>query len=207
MAEKRNSPFVWVTWLSKLMSGEISCEWAPWFRSHYQAYDKAPSDFDLATWNIRHTRLLREIRLQRQQAGDEVLVEGQAQFYYERPNSGLVLSGKPDLVSFSGNTLTVHDAKTGQPRASDQIQVMIYMYCLPIARPEFASRTLAGQVVYESRSVGIPPSAVGSDFEKDFNYFLDVLESDTHPHKAPSENECRFCDIGPLSCPERVTAP
>ena len=48
------------------------------------------------------------------------------------------------------------DVKTGSPKASDQVQVMLYMYLLPLARPEYQGATIAGQVVYGDHVVDIP---------------------------------------------------
>jgi hypothetical protein len=38
------------------------------------------------------------------------------------------LAGTPDLVALRADAGTVYDIKTGKPRVSDQVQVMIYMY-------------------------------------------------------------------------------
>jgi hypothetical protein len=189
------------------MAGDSVCEWGPWFKTHYQGYSKAPSDFDQATWQVNHTRLLRQLRLEREATGEQILIEGQTRFSYERRAANLVLSGKPDLLGISGETVTVYDAKTGQPRAADKVQVMIYMYCIPLSIPAFEAKTFRGQVVYQDERVDIPPVAVGAEFEGNFNYFLDILDSDTAPIKVPSSGECRFCDIGKADCPERIDAP
>ena len=52
----RDGPYIWVTWLTKLMVGENSCEWAAWFKSHFQGYDKVPNDFDVTAWQMAHTK-------------------------------------------------------------------------------------------------------------------------------------------------------
>ena len=52
------------------------------------------------------------------------------------------------------------DIKTGQPRASDNVQVMIYMYALPHI-PQFRGMELDGRLVYRGgHHVDIPASAV-----------------------------------------------
>ena len=61
MARLRDGgPYIWATWLTKLLAGEDSCEWSSWFKSQYdsKSWEKAPSGFDLAQWQIRHTDLL-----------------------------------------------------------------------------------------------------------------------------------------------------
>jgi hypothetical protein len=55
--------------------------------------------------------------------------------------------------------------------------------------------------------VDIPPSAIDEEFEKNFGYFLDILDSDESANKVPSARECKFCDIGKADCPERIDAP
>ena len=32
MTRPRGGNYLWVTWLSRLMAGEVSCTWAAWFR-------------------------------------------------------------------------------------------------------------------------------------------------------------------------------
>jgi len=65
MAQRRDTPYVWVTWLTKLLVGENSCEWAAWFKAnHYSSsYDKVPSTFDATEWQLQHTELLNKVRL------------------------------------------------------------------------------------------------------------------------------------------------
>ena len=49
MAQLRCSvPYVGVTWASKLLVGENSCEWGAWFRTQHDgsSWRKLPSDFD-----------------------------------------------------------------------------------------------------------------------------------------------------------------
>ena len=207
MTVERSGLFVWVTWLTKLMAGDISCEWAPWFRTHFQNYDKMPSDF--TDWNIRHTRLLTELRREKEQSSERILVEGQANFKWERPSTGLTLSGKPDLVAINGNEIEICDCKTGQPRASDGVQVRLYMYCLPRARREFQNKTIKGLLVYPDHRVEIEPGAVGKEFEDNLNFFLDILDTpiESPPKRTPNARECNFCDITAGDCPERIDEP
>ena len=51
MARLRDGgPYIWATWLTKLLAGEDSCEWSSWFKSQYDSrtWEKAPSNYDLA---------------------------------------------------------------------------------------------------------------------------------------------------------------
>lgn len=209
MTVERSGVYVWVTWLSRFMAGDVACEWAPWFRSHFQGYTKAPSDFDLADWTIKHTRLLTELRREKEKTADQVLVEGQTQFYYERPGTGLTVSGKPDLLAITGNEVEVCDCKTGQPRTSDGVQVRLYMYCILRSNPNLRGKTFKGQLVYRDHREDIPPSVINEEFERNVDFFLDMLDTptDSPPDRTPSASECRFCDIGSAECPERIDEP
>lgn len=61
MASPRDEPFVWVTWLSGLLSGATTCEWAAWFKAHH-FYEKRLREGDLAMYQIQHTTLLMQVR-------------------------------------------------------------------------------------------------------------------------------------------------
>jgi|SRR5437667_2968715 len=206
LANRRDGRFVWVTWLAKLMAGETTCEWAPWFKTNYQ-YDKLSGDFDQAGWQMQHTRALRELRLARQATGEQVMIERQNSFRWERPDSSLVIGGTPDLVSIGDHDLHIYDVKTGARRESHAIQVMIYMYCLPQEAPVYRNKLLHGTIVYSDGRINIPATAISASFVENFNYFLDILDSSAAPDKAPSAAECRFCDIPKLECPERIEGP
>ena len=203
MAEKRDGVFVWITWLAKVMAGEQACEWASWFKAHHTDYQKVPSDFDTARWKIEHTRHLRELHLERKKLGDRVFLEAENQIRY-CPSAGLTVVGKPDLIAVSSAGPTIYDVKTGQQRASNEVQVMLYMHLLPLAVRPYARTKPVGCVVYNDSRVGIPAEAIDSGFVKNFEYFLGVISSDDPAMKVPSPNECRYCDIAKSECPERV---
>ena len=204
MAIERDGPYVWATWLAKLMAGEINCEWAPWFKTHYQKWDRVPSDFNQAAWQMEHTKLSRDVRSEQEAASDTVYIENQNTFHWQREGSELVVGGKPDIVSIGTNLVTVIDCKTGQPKASDQIQVMIYMYCLPQEAPVYRDHILNGRLVYSGHRVDIPEAAIDAKFEQQFNYFLDILDSPNPAVRVPSAGECRYCDITKADCPDRI---
>jgi hypothetical protein len=203
MAEKRKQPYIWVTWLSKIMAGEQACLWASWFKAHHQNYRKAEGDFDLARWNIEHTRLLVQTRMELARQGATVRVESQNAFQYPHAD-GVILAGKPDIVALDDITATVVDCKTGRPKVSDRIQVQIYMYVLPVCFPKLALYGMRGRVVYPDHHVDIPPAAADEEFGKHLNYFLDLIASEPAPMQAASPSECRFCDITVDDCAERV---
>ena len=47
---RATGPYLWVTWLPRLLSEESSCEWASWFKAQHEgwSWSRVPSDFDQA---------------------------------------------------------------------------------------------------------------------------------------------------------------
>ena len=40
MPQRREHPYIWATWLPRLLAGESNCEWVIWFTPHYQNWDR-----------------------------------------------------------------------------------------------------------------------------------------------------------------------
>ena len=80
MAQRREHPYVWATWLPRLLTGENSCEWAVWFKAHHQDWTRTPSEFNQAEWMLNRTSLLNEQKTQWEARGQDVYVEGQNSF-------------------------------------------------------------------------------------------------------------------------------
>jgi RecB family exonuclease len=197
--------FLSLSWLSKLMAGESSCEWAAWFRARHRQYKRTPPSVDLAQWSVQHTQLLSQLAHERDALGETT--------YRENQNAiklgiapGMLLGGKPDLVSIAPDgTATVYDTKTGKPRQSDLIQVMLAMLCLPRHSRYADHAPLEGCVVYGSgERTAIPAAAVHPEFKARARFFVDLLNSEVAPRRSPSVEECRFCDISKEHCPDRV---
>ena len=62
LAQRREHPYMWATWLPKLLTGENSCEWTAWFKAHHRNWTRTPSDFNQAQWLLDHTALLNKQR-------------------------------------------------------------------------------------------------------------------------------------------------
>jgi hypothetical protein len=106
---------------------------------------KALSDFDLGTRRLHQAYLLRRIADNYKKEGHKVFTEWQNLFAL-KGNAG-TLSGKPDVVAMKGNLGWVMDTKTGLPKASDRIQVLIYMWALPKTNSVFKGVTFDRKVV------------------------------------------------------------
>lgn len=203
MATPREEPYIWVTWLSKLLGGEAHCEWALWFRVHNR-YDKRSDEFDLAAWKATHGERVR-VRAERLRAdGYEVFVEEQN--WFKLPGKSAILGGKPDIVAVSTKEALVVDCKTGEPRNSDRLQVLTYMLVLPFVHAACKGRVLSGEVRYTDRAATIPAEHLTEELRNLIRRTIERAAGDMPTQKVPSYGECRFCDIGSVDCPERIDA-
>ena len=204
MPQRREHPYIWATWLPRLLTGENSCEWAIWFKAHHQNWVKPPSDFDQAEWLLNHTALVNERIRNWEVGGFEVDVEAQNRF--ELRGKTATLAGRPDIIAHREDAAVIVDAKTGQESPSHAVQVMIYLYAVPRALERYRSAKLRGQVTYRDHTVRIPAEAVDDAFIENLGTLIRRLSSDEPARRVPSRQECRFCDITDADCPVRVEA-
>lgn len=206
----RDKPFVWPSWISKLVAGESQCEWQFWFKSHFM-YDKKPSDFNLARWTVDHNQLLRSRREELEKLDFTVYIEDQNSFKLNMKD--IVISGKADIVAISelvptvGRMYIVEDCKTGNPKTSDHIQVVLYMLFLPISIEKYKGVEFDGCIVYKAgvSNMEIPASAAQDTELK--RYIWDTIKRITGAvgcRKVPSQKECSWCDIPKEDCNMRV---
>ena len=208
MTIRRDNVYVWVTWLSRLLVGDASCEWASWFKAHHSGYSKVSRDFSLSTWKIHHTRLLNDVRDRLEAAGHTVSVERENSFKLQG-GSGALVSGQADLVSVAPDgQITVYDVKTGAQRDSDVAQVMIYMYALPlVADSPWRGKSIDGCLVYrDGTEKYIPAAAIDDDFREGLYGLIRRVVSDGPARRVPSPPECNWCDLTDLDCSERVNS-
>ena len=164
MAIPREHPYIWATWLPRLLTGENLCEWAVWFKAHHQNWTKVPSDFNQAQWMLNHPALLNERRANWKVGGYNVEVEGQNSFQLRGRSA--TLAGRPDLITQreDGSEAVIIDAKTGHESPSHIVQVMIYLYAIPRALEQYRSLKIRGQVTYQDHTVRMPAEAVDDQF-------------------------------------------
>jgi hypothetical protein len=193
-------PYVWVTWLTSLLCGDAQCFYAPWFKSHFK-YDKVPSDFSLAAWQVEHAALVQEAAERMKVDGWTVTLENQNAFRLTGKTA--ILAGKPDAIGRKGNRVRIVDCKTGQPSNRDWVQVCIYLIAVPLAwnRPGLV---VEGEVVYKTHTVSIAHEEPQQVRDRLFA-LLRRVGSDVRPDPVPSERECEWCDIA--ECAVRWTAP
>ena len=162
MTVPREHPYIWTTWLPRLLTGENSCEWAIWFKAHYQDWAKQPSDFNQADWLSSHTELLNQQRDQWTQSGYDVRVENQNAFRLRGHSA--TLAGKPDLLVLNKDHIRIIDVKNGQEQPWHRYQVMTYMYALPRALPEYQNAKIAGEIVYSNHTERVPQGGIDQGF-------------------------------------------
>lgn len=197
MANLRESPYIWVTWLAKIMAGDITCQWQSWFRSQNKEIEKQPADFDLVGWKMDHTKMLTELKGKLIKENYSPIIEQSVK--YKIPNLDITVAAKPDCIIEKKDVVIIYDCKTGKERPSDQVQVMIYMYLL--SKGKFYRKQSKGVVIYKDKKIEI--SNLPENFEDNFNFFVNILSSPKPPTKNPGA-DCKFCSITKNDCPERI---
>ena len=202
---RKNGPYIWVTWLTKLLVGENSCEWSSWWRTQHEtwSWNKVPNDFDQTTWLMNHNEALKEMY-------DDLKAAGWAAVFSEKQNSFILrgvnaaLGGKPDLIARSNGQGLIVDIKTGSASPAHAVQVMLYMYAVPIALGQYKGIAFDGLVQYRDNQVHIPANAIDDTFINNVAGLIKKLASPAPALKIPSAMECRLCDISAEHCAERI---
>lgn len=202
MTVPRDGSYIWVTWITGLMAADKHCEWAAWFRAHYQGFDKVPSDFDLAAWKAAHGEMVRRRADELRGEGYSVFVEDQNKFSLK--GQAATLGGVPDLVAVRDGEGLVVDCKSGQRRDSDAFQVLTYMLVLPLTHASCKGVALAGEVQYRDGRLPIASEKLDDELKALISGTIGRVGGEKPLPKVPSLSECRFCDITAADCPERI---
>lgn len=96
------------------------------------------------------------------------------------------------------------DVKTGKPKDSHVVQVLLYLWMLPLAIPVFRDKQLRGRLVYPNGTQEISAALLTDDFVTRASVLIRLLGARTPGRKVPSVAECRFCPISAADCPERI---
>ena len=206
MTVTRDKPYVSVTWIPKFLVGDRSCIWSCWFKAQHQDYERMPSDFDSAKWNAEHTDLVNRLIEELEELGCELFIERQNSFRVESASSGMVVSGKPDVIArFPDGRTVIYDVKTGHKSPAHILQVQLYMYLLPRSDlTRWRDKRFEGAVVYANgHQVDVPADSIDDAFVARLAAFMQKMTSDMPPRRVPSGQECRWCEIAYGDCPDR----
>ena len=112
---RQTGPYIYPTWLPKLLAGLDSCEWKIWFQLHHdgRSWDKLPNDFDLTRYNLEHTELVRLCTEEYEERGFTVSVERQNDFRLQVATA--TISGRPDIVAWRDDQAVIVDVKAANP--------------------------------------------------------------------------------------------
>lgn len=198
----RPEPYIWVTWLTGLLAGEKQCAFAPWVKAHFRVEKLDRGGFDLEAWKIEHTDMVRTRARELEAEGYRVSLEDQNAFKI-RGQAG-TLAGKCDLIAERGDEVRIVDAKSGQSRSADVQQVLIYLFAVPLARPAVRGKRLIGELQYKAHRVEIQPEAFTPALRQRILDTIKAVGSGPRPPATPSAAECRWCDVGPGDCRDRI---
>ncbi len=111
-------------------------------------------------------------------------------------------------MAVKGDTAIVIDCKTGSPKTSDSLQVRLYMYLLSewSTHPARGCQRILGEVRYkreEDETVHLPHAAADG-ITGLMRRYMNVFLGAAPPLPVPSYQECRFCEIGRVFCPDRI---
>jgi hypothetical protein len=198
MVRKDSLPEFWPSHLAKILSGDQSCRFNVWLKSHYDIQVRK-SDFDFKSWKVDHTALLNKRVASLEKQGWTCEVESQN--YFKLTGKSAVLPGKPDIIAKKDKKILVVDAKTGKPQDAHAVQVAIYMTAIPMvwSRPNLY---MEGEVCYGDHIVTVSKEMAESIAPKLFTLLKD-LGSDVIPRAIPSKADCRWCEILESECPDR----
>jgi hypothetical protein len=202
--QKRPKPYIWASWLTKLLAGEDSCWWKSWYRAHYK-YTKTPDDADRADffreWTRKHDAIVQRRATELRGQGYVVRVEEDASFKLH--GGAADVAGKPDLVALKDSAALVVDAKSGRRRSSDHWQVLLYLFALPVSWLSAPEIKLRGEVAYADADE--PVRALKVPERDAILNAIRRVSAPTPPPQVPSAHECARCDVA--ACAKRHAVP
>lgn len=205
MATRRNGkPYLWVTHLAKLLAGD-RCHWSAWFKANHRYEKFEQQATDLVQWSKDHTELMRAREHELRREGFACTLESENEFKLELPS--IIIAGKPDILARKERIALVVDGKTGRERESDLHQVLIYLRVLPKCRPDLVGGyELEGEVQYKrnDQRITLTPAEWTAERVTACTDLLRIVSDRQPPKRVPSAHECRFCNIGPQDCPDRI---
>jgi len=195
-------PSFWSTTIAKVLAGDMPCLLSPWHRGHYN-WPKRPQAPSMALWKAKHTDLLQQTHAAYRAEGWRCQLES----FFKVEGGTAVVSGKADLICQQKDKRPlIVDVKTGDPRESDVIQVLLEMVMIPLAWGS-PSMQFAGRVIYAPPlpAVDLTP-AQATEMAPRIFAMLKKLGTMPQPEPSPGEHTCQFCEIPDGDCDARWKA-
>ncbi|MDR9402922.1 MAG: hypothetical protein RI580_05720 [Halothece sp. Uz-M2-17] len=171
--------------ISKHLIGESQCLLAYYLQGHYQL----SSNKNYISYKMKHQSFLKQRKQFWLAEGYSVSCEKRnlMSFFTKK---GPKFIGTPDLYVKEINHF--EELKTGKPKESDIVQLMLYMAAAPYVYS--LSAIPSGQVRYSDGSFrDILPEEITQEFKDEVTQLIGALVSDKIPEPEPSESDCRFC--------------
>jgi hypothetical protein len=200
--KKRHRPYVWVTWITKLLGGDDRCLWKAWYKSQYK-YEKQPETPErqefFAKYTAKHDAITRTRAAELKALGYLTKEEDENKFKLQGKAGDL--AGKPDLTGIKDDTALVVEAKSGKRREADLWQVLVYLFALPRTWMKGSGLKLVGEVEYANERRQVPP--LDEQRAQKIGQIMQTVTGPDIPPTSPSFHECRYCDI--IGCEDKVT--
>ena len=198
-----NGPRISPVWLAGLLSGEAHCQWASWFRTHHEDWDRVEvPDLPGLDWETQYTHQLNDC-IKRYEAQGYTVSNGGPNAYSLNIGEA-VLSGRPDVIATKGEDCIVIDFPKGKANHSHAFQVMTHMYALPRAVERLRGISPRGELVYWREMAEISAGSLDHEFIENLYRLAGRLAAVEPLARVPSPDECWVCDIGAADCPERM---
>ena len=197
MEPRPGLPSFWVTHLAKVLVGEQPCLLQPWMAGRFVL--PRTSGSAIVEWKARHTAMLETVMNGRIAQGWSCRKES---FFRVTGQHGVV-SGKADLiVQMKDKRPQIIDVKSGNPKDSDVMQVLIEMVLIPLAWKAPAMQ-FEGEVVYANGSEIVLEPREADALKPRLFAMIRQLATMERPQPSPSRDACMFCDVPDAECGQR----
>lgn len=171
--------------IAKHLIGESQCLLQYYLQAHYQL----ASNKNYISYKMRHQSFLKQRKQFWIAEGYSVSCEKQNLMSF-LTKKGAKFIGNPDLYVKEINHF--EELKTGKPKESDIVQLMLYMAAAPYIHG--LSEIPSGQVRYSDGSFkDVLPEEITQEFKDQVTQLIGVLVADQIPEPEPSQRDCRFC--------------
>ena len=190
---RSDGPCFWATWLTRLLSGEDSCDWAAWFRARYEdgSWRQMPSDLDRVGWQMAHTAAV--IAARARWEAWATLCTPRIELF--RPERGIGQPGRPARPHRPQAGIARHHRREDREGPPPVVQVMLYMYAVLRCIEEHRGVAFRGQGAHPAVVVDIPAEAVDGEFAGRLSLLLRKLGDSQPARRVPGPMECAYCPI------------